>query len=131
MPWDPIRDLREWQERLASHHAESWAPPTDVYETAEAYVITLEVPGLQREQIDLSLEGGRLVIRGRRPDLGARAGKVLHFHQIERGHGPFARTVEFAEKVDGDRVSADLSNGVLTITVPKLPKPPPRRIEVR
>ena len=131
MPWDPIRDLREWQERLASHHTESWAPATDVYETGDAYVITLEVPGLARDQIELSLEDSRLVIRGRRPDLTTSTGKVLHYHQIERGHGPFARTVEFADKVDGDRVSADLSDGVLTITLPKLPEPPPRRIDVR
>ena len=131
MPWDPIRELREWQERLASHHADSWTPATDVYETADAYVITLEVPGLQRNQIDLSIEDGRLMIRGRRPERSADADNIVHYHQVERGHGAFARTVEFAETVDADRVSADLTNGVLTITLPKVPEPPPRRIEVR
>jgi HSP20 family protein len=131
MAWDPVRDLREWQERLSKHHAETWAPATDVYETADAYVITLEVPGLQRDQIELSLEDGRLIIRGRRPDRSAAEGKVVHYHQVERGHGSFARTVGFADKVDADRVSADLTNGVLTITLPKVPEPPARRIEVR
>jgi HSP20 family protein len=130
MAWDPARELREWQQRLASHHTQSWTPATDVYETADAYVITLEVPGLSRDQIELSLEEGRLIIRGRRPDRSGGA-KVVHYHQVERGHGPFARSVEFADKVDPERVSADLNDGVLTITLPKVPEPPARRIEVR
>src|SRR5262245_59549368 len=52
MTWDPMRDLRALQERLSSHRADSWAPPIDVYETHAAYVITVEVPGLTRDQID-------------------------------------------------------------------------------
>ena len=132
MPCDPLGDLRAWQarlERLSRHHAESWAPPIDVYEIDGAYVITAELPGLTREQVDLAVEDARLVIQGRRE--AAPSDGALHFHQVERGHGAFRRTFEFAEKIDPDRVTADLSDGVLTITVPKVPPPPPRRIEVR
>src|SRR5437879_2629741 len=59
MPCDPLRDLRAWQERLeriASQQASPWAPPIDVYETDDRYVITAEVPGLSRDQIDLAVE---------------------------------------------------------------------------
>ena len=56
---------------------------------------------------------------------------IVHFHQVERGHGAFSRTFEFADKIDVAGVTADLSNGVLTVTLPKVPPPPPRRIEVR
>jgi HSP20 family protein len=136
MPWDPLRDLRAWQERLERLSApspEAWTPPVDVYETTERYVVSAELPGLTREQIDLALEDTRLTIRGRRaedpdaPDGGA----VRHYHQVERGHGAFSRTFEFADKIDTEQVAADLSNGVLTVTLPKVPPQPARRIEVR
>jgi HSP20 family protein len=142
MSWDPIRDLRAWQERLerlAVHHAESWTPPIDVYETEDRYVIAAELPGLTRDQIELALEDSRLTIRGRRDDRGPAAAAatgpsdsdVIHYHQVERGHGAFARTFDFADKIDADGVSADLANGVLTVTLRKIAPPPARKIEVR
>ena len=133
MPCDPLGDLRAWQERLerlSRPHGESWAPPIDVYETAAAYVITAEVPGLTREQVDLAVEKSRLTIQGRREADTSAAGAV-HYHQVERGHGAFRRTFEFTEPIDADQVTADLTDGVLRVTVPKTPPPPARRIEVR
>jgi HSP20 family protein len=130
MAWDPFRDLQALQDRLARPQAEAWAPPIDVYETSTAYVVTAEVPGLTRELIELALEDTRLTIKGRRPDPGAAAGRAVRFHQLERGRGPFSRTFEFADRVDAGRVTADLANGVLTVTLPKLAEPPARKIEV-
>lgn len=132
MPWDPIRDLRAWQERLermSAHHADSWTPPIDVYETDDRYVVSAELPGIARDQVDLALEETRLTIRGERQSQGAQ--EDIHFHQIERGHGAFSRTFEFAAKVDVNGVTADLTDGVLTVTLPKLAPVPARRIEVR
>ena len=134
MSWDPLRDLHVWQERLerlTDHRPDSWTPPIDVYETQDRYVVAAEVPGLSREQIDLALEDSRLTIRGQRMDRSTTAEDVLHFHQIERGHGSFARSFEFGSKIDVEGVSADLTNGVLTITLPKAAPPPARKIEVR
>jgi HSP20 family protein len=131
MTWDPMRDLRALQERLASHRADSWAPPIDVYETPAAYVITAEVPGLTRDQIDLAVEHTRLTIRGRRPARVTEPAESVRYHQVERGHGPFARTFEFAQGVNVDAVSADLTHGILTVTLPKTPDAPARKIEVR
>ena len=129
-----MRDLRVWQERLerlSAHHPDSWTPPIDVYETTDRYVIAAELPGLAREHIELALEDTRLTIRGQRIDRTASSGHVMHFHQVERGHGAFARTFEFGSKIDTDAVSADLTNGVLTVTLPKAAIPPARKIEVR
>jgi len=131
MSWDPIRDLRVWQERLASPLADAWIPAIDVYETADRYVVAAEVPGMTRDEIELALEESRLTIRGRRVDKTTGAGAAVHFHQVERGSGPFARTFEFASKIDTDAVSADLAMGILTITLPKAATPPLRKIEVR
>lgn len=133
MPWDPLGDLRAWHERferLTSRHPDAWSPAIDVYETADQYVVTAEIPGIERDQVELALEDTRLTIRGRRPDRAA-GGDVTHYHQIERGHGPFSRAFDFAEKIATDRVSADLRDGVLTVTLPKIPAPPVRRIEVK
>lgn len=129
-----MRDLRVWQERierLSAHHTEAWAPPIDVYETDDRYVVAAEVPGLARENIDLGLEDSRLTIRGQRAEQTTPGSEVIHFHQIERGHGAFSRTFEFASRIDVDAVTADLTNGVLTITLPKAIRQPARKIEVR
>jgi HSP20 family protein len=134
MPWDPLRDIRLWQERLERLSAlqpDSWTPPIDVYETEDRYVIAAELPGLARDHIHLKVDDYRLTIRGQRTDRAASGGEILHFHQVERGHGAFTRSFEFADRIDADAVSADLTDGVLTITLPKIPAPPLRNIEVR
>ena len=131
MPVNPWRDLRAWQERLerlSSHRADSWTPAIDVYETADRYVVAAELPGLSREQIELAMADSQLTIRGQRVE---RAGEDIHYHQVERGHGAFARTFAFNDKIDVDNVTADLTDGVLTVTLPKIPPPPRRTIEVR
>lgn len=131
MPVNPWRDLRAWQERLerlTAHHAESWSPPIDVYETADRYVVAAELPGLTRDQIELAMADSQLTIRGERVE---RAAETVHYHQVERGHGAFSRTFEFNDKIDVEQVSADLANGVLTVTLPKMPPAPRRKIDVR
>ncbi|HVD93700.1 MAG TPA: Hsp20/alpha crystallin family protein [Vicinamibacterales bacterium] len=130
MPCDPLRDLRAWQERLerlAAQHATAWDPPIDVYETDDRYVVTAEVPGISRDQIDLALQDGNLTIRGARPAGDPQA--TRQYHQVERGYGSFQRTFAFSEAVDSDAIAADLRDGVLTVTLPKATAPP-RRIEV-
>jgi HSP20 family protein len=132
MPCDPLRDLRAWQERLerlAAQRGSAWDPPIDVYETAARYIVTAEVPGLAREQIELAVQDNRLTIRGVRPAAGpdSPAGR---YQQVERGHGLFLRTFEFVDAVDPDGITADLRDGVLTITLPKIATAP-RRIEVQ
>jgi HSP20 family protein len=135
MPCDPLRDLRAWQERLerlssiGGPHGAAWAPPIDVYETDDRYVITAEVPGLSRDQIELAVQDNRLTIRGERP-AGVPESTTRHYHQVERGHGSFVRVFAFTEGVHHDAIAADLRDGVLTITLPKTVSPP-RRIEVQ
>jgi HSP20 family protein len=132
MSSNPWRDLRGWQdrlERLSGGHVDSWAPPIDVFETAERYVIAAEVPGLSREQIELAMEDSRLTIRGQRTE--APPSPDAHYHQVERGHGAFSRTFEFADKIDPERITADLADGVLTVSLPKVTPPPARKIEVQ
>lgn len=122
--------MQQRLEGLSNHHLESWTPAIDVYETESAFVVTAELPGLSREQVDLAFEDRRLTIRGQRSDR-AGAGDVLHFHQVERGHGSFTRSFEFADKIDVEQVTADLADGVLTVTLPKVTSPPARQIQIQ
>jgi HSP20 family protein len=128
--WDPLRDLLALQDRLDRFDPErtpGWLPPIDVYETADAYVITAELPGLSRDQIDIQAREGRLVLRGVRPSHHT---ACEQYHRIERGYGPFSRTFSLPEAVAADGIQADLHDGILTITVPKAAAGPARRIPV-
>jgi HSP20 family protein len=137
MPCDPLRDLRAWQERLerlAAPHGvsalDAWTPPVDVYETDDRYVVTVEVPGLTRDEIALAVEDNRLSIRGTRA-FCAPESATRHYHQVERGHGSFQRTFAFVEMVQADGIAADLREGVLTVTLHKAKPHGRRTIEVR
>ena len=128
--WDPLRDLLALQDRLDRFNPDQtpgWLPPVDVYETADQYVITVEVPGLSREHIDIRMHDDRLVLRGIRP---TQTVSCEQYHRIERGYGPFSRTFHLPHAAATDRIAADLNDGVLTVTVPKLPDESPRRIPV-
>jgi HSP20 family protein len=127
--WDPFRDLIRIQhglERLASHGPQGWAPAVDLCETAEAFIFTAELPGLAREQVRIDVHENRLTLQGRRD---ARV-SCDEYHQVERGHGEFLRHFVLPQPVNADSVVADLTDGILTITVPKLPADAPKRVVV-
>jgi HSP20 family protein len=87
-----------------------------VVETARAFVLSAELPGVAREDVDLSIDGQRLELSGRRP-LPADP----KFSQMERSYGPFRRAFELPAEIDAGAVTAELALGVLTVTVPKKP----------
>jgi HSP20 family protein len=127
--WDPFRDLIRIQhglERLAATAPQGWAPAVDLCETQDAFLFMVELPGLVRDQIRIDVHDNKLTLQGRRD---ARV-SCDHYHQVERGHGEFCRTFLLPHAVIADGVTADLADGVLTITVPKSPTDAPRRVAV-
>jgi HSP20 family protein len=119
MPWDPMRDLLTMQERLESLFGRAtpgWVPPVDLAEWTDRYVVTVELPGLSRDQVHLDYDDGALTISGQRPGQGCCPER---YQQLERGQGQFSRTFRFAHPVQDDAISADLVDGVLTVVVPK------------
>jgi HSP20 family protein len=121
--WDPFRDLLALHEQigqLVGEDAPGWAPPVDLYESDSAFILMAELPGLSRDEIDIQVEDRKVSIRGvrgaHRPDKGVR---YEQFHLVERGHGRFSRTFTLPEAVEVERVTAELKEGVLTITLPK------------
>ena len=127
--WDPLRDLIALHDQigqLVGHDAPGWTPPVDLYETSSAFILTAELPGLPREATEIHAEESRIVIRGER------SGHVPceQYHRVERGHGRFSRAFLLPEPIDVEAVSADLQDGLLTITIPKAGGRGARRVDV-
>ena len=127
--WDPIRDLLAMQQRLDrfAPGPSGWIPPIDVHETTDEYVITAELPGLGRDAVQIQVRDGHVQISGERRE---RDVPCEQYHRVERGHGSFSRTFELPQPVDGERTTADLRDGVLTVVCPKATEGSARRIRV-
>jgi HSP20 family protein len=127
--WDPIHDLLAIQQRLDRYAPgpTGWTPAVDILETSTHYIVIAEVPGMTRDELDIQVHEGRLTIAGERRE---RTQQCEQYHRVERGHGSFSRTFHLPVAVDGDRVTADLRDGVLTVTCPKADEGTARRIKV-
>jgi HSP20 family protein len=131
--WDPLRDLLALHEQLGhlvGTDAPGWTPPVDLYETANEFVLTAELPGLSRDQIEIHVEDSRVIIRGARSGAASHAIPCEQYHRVERGHGSFSRGFSLPEPIDLDGVIADLKDGILTVTIPKSRDRAARRIDV-
>lgn len=127
--WDPIRDLLAIQQRLDrfAPGPAGWIPSMDLHETPDHYVLTAELPGLKREDLDIQMHDGQLTLSGVRRE---REVACEQYHRMERGHGSFSRTFQLPLPVDADHIVADLRDGVLTVMCPKTHEPGARRIRI-
>lgn len=134
--WDPFRDLERQVDRLLEEipfpfpaiRFERKFPPVNVYELAEEYLLTAELPGTSAESLELTVSGGILSIKGSRP---APAGiGDEQFRRHERMWGNWERSLNLPERVVEDRVSAQFNDGILKIHLPKAPEVKPRQIQV-
>ena len=91
-----------------------WIPAADVYEDEREYLLALDLPGIKRDGLDVSLDEGRLVIRGER-----KGQEGLHARRTERPQGRFVRTFSLPDAVDRAAISADYKDGVLLLHLPK------------
>jgi HSP20 family protein len=132
--WDPLRDLLALHEQLGhlvGTDAPGWTPPVDLYETPTEFILTAEVPGLARDQIEVHAEESRIVIRGMRTATAPHKEIACEqYHRVERGHGSFSRAFALSEPINVNAITADLKDGVLTLTIPKATDRGTRRIDV-
>jgi len=104
---------------------ETWTPPVNLYETESEYVLCVDLAGVEKDKIDLSIEAGILRLRGRRsvprwPEVpGEAPPQHLRVHLMEIDHGPFSRSIELPRDVDSSRITAVHNNGLLWIRLPK------------
>lgn len=109
-----------------------WVPAIDVAERGDAYVMRVELPGVDPASIDVSFEQNVLTVRGSKPaPFDPQADGELRVYVSERVTGTFERAIRLPEFVDGDRIAADFVNGLLTIVIPKAKAAQPRRVEIR
>jgi HSP20 family protein len=134
---DPFRDFAHLQDRInrvfteSQGHQEagaSWVPPVDILQNGDhEVVLKAELPDMTREDIDITVENGTLMIKGekKRP-----TEHDEQFHRIERRYGAFSRSFSLPQTVDISKVAADYKNGVLTVRLPLREEAKPRQIKV-
>jgi HSP20 family protein len=135
--WDPLSELQRQVDRLfdisvdvGRQFWQTWRPfpPYNLYETDGEYVLVAPLPGVNPEQLDVSVNGGTLVLKGERLRAAGAADEA--YRRQERWLGRWTRTVPLPERADTNQVSATLENGLLTIRMPKLIENPARQIPV-
>jgi HSP20 family protein len=146
--WDAFHDLRGAQDQMNEIHkllaqlrgqqasqsgagatsAPAWAPPVDIAERKDSYVLTVELPGVKVEDLEIAFQDGLLTIQGERQRTEDSADE--QFHVLERRYGLFRRSITLPLHVQPDAIEASTEDGVLQVVVPKVEEAKPRRIEV-
>ena len=116
------------QPRQAANQDQAWVPAVDIREEEQRFVLAADIPGVERKDVDITLEKGVLTIRGERHAESEEKGEG--FHRRERVHGTFLRQFSLPDTVDTDSINASVRDGVLVIEIPKHAKPEPRKITV-
>ena len=143
--WDPFQDLLAIQDEMnqlfgravgqGSGRGQSqsgermWAPALDISERKDAYVVTVEVPGIKADDLDITLEDGLLTIKGERRF--TQESSEQQFHRVERRYGSFRRSITLPSQVQAEQIEASFEDGVLEVTVPKAEEAKPKKITVR
>jgi HSP20 family protein len=147
--WDAFHDLRGAQDQMnelykwvaaqlrgqqasqsdtGTFSAPAWAPPVDISERKDSYVLTVELPGVKVEDLEIAFQDGLLTIQGARSLTKDSADE--QFHVLERRYGLFRRSITLPLHVQADAIEASTEDGVLQVVVPKVEEAKPKRIEV-
>lgn len=143
MEWRPFREVsklrremdRLWEDyfgpgRKALRPMEmEWMPSVDVSETEDKVVVKAEVPGMEAKDIDISLSGDVLTIKGEKKAEKEESGE--NFHLVERSYGSFSRSLRLPVGVEADKIEASYKQGVLTVTCPKKEEVKTKAIEIK
>lgn len=122
---------RAMDDVFAPELSTTWMPPLDATESEHAYVVTIDLPGIRRENIKINFDRGVLSVTGTREGNEPQKSNGEHFYVRERPIGTFSRSLRFARDVDSDKIEAKLDHGVLRITLRKAATALPRQIEVQ
>jgi HSP20 family protein len=143
--WNPLNDLVSLQDRMnrlfedatqrrgqdnAADEVEGadWYPAADVYENEKSYIVAVDVPGIDRSTLDISVDDDTLAIRGNKPEV---AGIDATQHRRERPRGKFLRSFSVPASVDQKGIKADYRDGVLQVHLPKRAERKAQRVEIK
>jgi len=139
-PWSPSRDLEDLQHRLEDFwsfwpslrrfpfESREWVPAVDMYEKDDKYMVKAEVPGMKEEDVDVSVVGDRLTIKGEKK--AESEVKEENYYRSERSYGSFFRSIDLPADADPDRIEASYDDGVLEVTIPKTAAVKPKKVKV-
>ena len=142
--WNPLQDLMVLQDRMNRLFEDAtqrrtqttseagdeferadWTPPADIYETDSGYLIALDLPGINREALEIDIDDNRLLIKG------TRVGQESRARRSERPRGKFVRSFSVPVSVDQNKIDADYKDGVLQIRLPKRAEQKAQKIEIK
>ncbi|MFZ9228365.1 MAG: Hsp20/alpha crystallin family protein [Prochlorococcaceae cyanobacterium] len=139
--WEPLREIEDFFDRysrsLAMPFSRSgsdifanggWAPRVDVSENDDAFVIKAEIPGIDKDDVKVSLENGVLTLQGERRQ--EREEKGWRYHRMERSYGHFMRSFTLPSNVDEAHLKASFHNGLLEVDLPKIEQSPAQALQV-
>lgn len=139
--YDPFRELRSLQDEMnrlfLSNYSRgseegftsgAWSPKVDIFENKENLVIEAELPGMKREDVDVSIENNVLTLRGERKFEKKDEGD--NYHRVERSYGSFTRSFTLPQTVTAEGAAADFKNGVLRVQLLKREETKARKIEI-
>jgi HSP20 family protein len=139
--WQPEREfqrLRTEMDRLfdevfgesgeSSWRGGAWAPPVDLYDTDDAFVLKAELPGMSKDDIHIEVHDRTLTLRGERKHEAAV--KDEHYHRRERAYGSFQRAFSLPTAVDADKIQANFKDGLLELRLPKSEMAKPKHIAI-
>jgi HSP20 family protein len=141
--WTPFHNLMALQEEMnrrfheafqggngeeASWGQQTWSPPVDIYETDDALVLTVDVPGVSKDDVSIEMHQQTLTLKGQRPHKAEV--KDDRYHRKERVYGTFQRIFTLPFQVDQEKVQATYHDGVLELRLPKLEAAKPKRIAI-
>ena len=133
--WDELFNMRNTFDRMLSGSetqvGTGWCPAVDVHETKDELVLQAELPGLTKDDVELSIENGVLSVSGEKKQERQEGEEGSDYHLVERRYGRFERRFSLPRSVDPEKVKADFSNGMLNITLPKAEAAKPRRIPIK
>ncbi len=133
--WDPFTEIARLQDEMSRqyHTAErrsaGFVPPVDIREDKEAIYVAAELPGVKAEEVHLHIENNVLSLTGERKL--EKDTERDGYHRVERSYGTFTRSFSLPNSVAADQVQADLTDGILTVKLPKKAEVQPRKIEVK
>lgn len=126
---EAFNDMLQGHEGSEETTRRGWMPPVDIRETEDALFLTAELPGLTKDDVEITVEDHTLTLRGERK-LEKDVQKES-YHRIERAYGTFSRTFSLPTNIDTEGVSASFEDGVLQVEIPKAEEAKPRKIAIR
>lgn len=141
--WNPLQDLMVLQDRMNRLFEDAtqrrtqaepagdeferadWTPAADIYETESAYLIAMDLPGINREELEIDIDDNRLIVKGTRVINESKQ------HRTERPRGKFLRTFSVPGSVDQGKIGAEYKDGVLQIRLPKRSEQKAKKIDIK